>query len=405
MSLKNAVWLLSMGIFKFVIMLPGSSYIAAAPIIRNEWGLNNTQVGLVAAAMFLGYAFAALLVIPMTDRFKPSSIFIGSTVLFAAANLLFPLLARDFGTGLILRVLAGVAMVGVYMPGVRIVSERFSERSRGLAVGLWVTATYIGYSGSLGITGGLMVWLDWVDAYTLLALISAFAIPLAFILVKSYRHTAAGPASGKLELAVLKDPKVRYLIIGYTMHAVQLQSVRVWLPLFLVAMLTARGFGENESITTAATLASVSLILGSIGPFTGGIISDKFGRIRTSVVILTISASCSFAIGWGFNLPWVFILTLLLVYGWSISADSAIYSTGLTEVAAADRLGSVQAAQAFLAFIGGAMGPFAVGLILDFTDDSIRWVLGFSMVGLLALLAIPGLLKLRSTPLQKRISP
>ncbi len=91
-------------------------------------------------------------------------------------------------------------------------------------------------------------------------------------------------------------------------------------------------------------------------------------------------------------------MALSFVYGWSISADSAIYSTGLTEVADRGRLGSIQAVQAFLGFTGGAVGPVVFGGILDISAESIRWGLGFSALGLMAVVAVPGLLRLRSLP-------
>ena len=103
---RNAVWLVLMAVTLFLILLPISSYVAAVPVIRDEWGLSNTEVGLVFSALFVSYALAALFVIPMTDRLRLWWIIVGSAVIFAAANLLFPLVARHLVTGLILRAAA-----------------------------------------------------------------------------------------------------------------------------------------------------------------------------------------------------------------------------------------------------------------------------------------------------------
>jgi MFS-type transporter involved in bile tolerance (Atg22 family) len=87
------------------------------------------------------------------------------------------------------------------------------------------------------------------------------------------------------------------------------------------------------------------------------------------------------------------IVAIAVVYGWAIAADSAIYSTGVTEVAAPDRLGSTMALQAFMGLLGGIVGPILMGLVLDVTDDSFRW--GFSSLGVVAVVAIAALLRLR----------
>ena len=98
------------------------------------------------------------------------------------------------------------------------------------------------------------------------------------------------------------------------------------------------------------------------------------------------------------DFPWIAIVAVAVVYGWAISADSAIYSTAITEVADPARLGSAMAVQSFLGFMGGVIGPIIVGGILDVAPESIRWGLGFSFVGLLSIVAIAGLMRLRSLP-------
>jgi MFS family permease len=53
------------------------------------------------------------------------------------------------------------------------------------------------------------------------------------------------------------------------------------------------------------------------------------------------------------------------VYGLLQSADSAIYSTAITEVAPPGRLGSAQALQAVIGFGATLVAPMAAGLALD----------------------------------------
>ncbi|MDA1348534.1 MAG: MFS transporter [Chloroflexi bacterium] len=390
---RGGLWLLSISATLFVLMLPASSYIAAIPDIKTEWGLNNSQAGLVFSAFLAGYAASALLILPLTDRLQPRHIFVGSAVISVVAHILFPLLAQGMLTGILVRAVAGVGLLGMYMPGLRIVSERFSQQGRGLAIGLFVTAQYFANSASLAATGALMAKFDWEEAYLLMALGSAAGLPLAYLLVRRHRTEPGLTATGRIDLTVLRNAATRYLIFGYSLHAAVLFAVRVWLPAFLVAVLVGRGVGDDAAIVKAATYGGLALTVGSLGPVMGGLISDRWGRPTSAAAIFALSGACSWLIGWTGDFPWPLIVAIAVVYGWAIAADSAIYSTGVTEVAKPDRLGSTMAVQAFMGLLGGIVGPILMGLVLDVTDDSFRW--GFSSLGVVALVAIAALLRLR----------
>jgi MFS family permease len=299
-------------------------------------------------------------------------------------------------SAVILRLIAGVGLVGVYTPGMRIVAERFSTKGRGMAVGFYVTAFYAANSVSLAVTGALMSHFDWRDSYLIISIAAAAAIPLAYVLLRKHRHIRAQGSSGRLDIGVLKKRAVRLYIMGYSLHAAELYIVRVWLPVFLVAILVARGMNNAQAAATAATVAGISLAFGSIGPVIGGILSDRWGRASSASVIFGLSGLCSFAIGWMAGFPWVVIIALTVVYGWAVAADSAIYSTAVTEVADRHRLGSTMAMHSFLGFMGGVISPVVFGGILDVSADSIQWGIGFTFTGVLAIVAISSLTRLRN---------
>ena len=397
LDVRGFLWLAMMGVMLVVLLLPFSSYVAALPLIQEEWGLNNTQAGAVFSAYLAGYAVSALLIIPLTDRVGPRHILLASAALSVVAHALFPMVANDMASGAVLRALAGVGLVGVYMPGLRMISERYATYGRGMAIGAFVTAYYAANSASLATTGALMSLLDWRDAYLVMALASAASLPLAYLLLRNRQYTSRGRSTGRLDLSVLKNRAARLLILGYSIHALQLYAVRVWLPVFLVAVLVARGKGSAEAAVTAATVGGIALAAGTVGPVMGGIISDRWGRATSAAAILAFSGACSWAIGWTGDLPWGIIVGVGVVYGWAIAADSAIYSTAVTEASSPDQLGSTQAVQAFLGFAGGVVGPILVGGILDLSPESIKWGVGFSAVGLLGIGGVAALLYLWSS--------
>ena len=387
-------WLAAMCVMLTALLLPFASYVAALPVITEEWGLSHARAGAVYSAYLAGYSVSALVVIPLTDRLGPKRVFLASAPLSVVAHTLFSLGADGMVSGMLLMALAGVGLVGIYMPGLRIISERFHTGGRGLAMGLYVTAYYAGNSISLASTGALMSALEWREAYLVTALASSAGVVLLYLLLRSHRDRPSGGSSGRLDLSALRNRPVRHFIVGYSLHAWELYAVRVWLPVFLVSVLVARGVEGDQAVVRAATVGGIALTAGAIGPVAGGMISDRLGRAVSAMAIFGLSGALSWAIGWMGGFPWPVIVAVAVIYGWAISADSAIYTTAIAEASKSAQLGSTMALQAFLGFSGGVVGPVVVGAVLDATSES--WVIGFSSIGLISMAAIPVLLRVRS---------
>ena len=383
----RVVWLVAMCVMLLTALLPFSSYVAALPLIQSEWGIGNASAGAIFSAYLAGYALAALLVLPLTDRLPTRRVFLASALVTVAGNLLFPLAAFGPIAAAALRFLAGVGLVGIYMPGLRIISQQFPDSGRGTAMGMYVTAFYTANAVSLLATGALMNLLDWRAAYLILSLASVATIPLVLILVKNSPSPQSGSA-GRLQLSVLSDSRSRKYIIGYSLHAMELYAARVWLPALLAAALVYRETDVESAAVTAATVGGIALGAGSVGPVMGGAISDRFGRSASAIGIFLLSGACSLAIGWTIAAPWTLIVALACALGWAISADSSIYSTAITETAPPEKLGSTMAVQAFLGFMGGTLGPVFIGVILDLFEGRLAWGVGFSAVALLSVVAV-----------------
>lgn len=390
---SDIAWLLVMSTMLVLSLLTFSSYVAALPLIQEEWGMSNTQSGAVFSAYLAGYAVSALLVIPLTDRLAPSTVFTVSTLVTVSAAITFPFAANEMYTASVLRIVSGAGLVGIYMPGLRIISERFASGGKGAAMGLYVTAFYAANALSLSLTGALMARLEWRDAFTVLALVSTLCVPLAFFATRGQKAWKTSTSTGWLNLKVIRNRTAGAFVLGYSLHAMELYAVRVWLPGLLAVVLVSGGEGTNEATVKAATVGGIALAAGSVGPIIGGGISDRLGRTRTAATIFALSGACSWVIGWAVGFPWPLVVGIAVVYGWAISADSSIYSTAVTESVKAEDLGSTMALQAFLGFMGGVLGPVFVGGVLDIFPENLEWKMGFSVVGMMAVVAIPILLK------------
>ena len=346
-----------------LVLLPSQLPAAALPLIRTDWSASAAEAGWIVAAYQLGYALAVIAVLPLTDRVRSSRVIAAGALATSLANLAFAFGATDVISGSLLRILSGFGLAGVYMPGVRLVAQHAAPGRRGFAVGAYVAAFYLGGSLSLFATGLLLEPFGWRGAALALALIALVALPLAIMSTRGLTEMQGTRAH--LDIRVLRHGPLLRTIVAYGGHSWELFVVRAWLAAFLAAALVARGSEITDASATASQWAAVLLALGVVAVFLGGWASDRFGRARSAFAIALASGAISLTFGALFDAPWTLVLLVGAVYGGLIGADSAVYSTAVTELAPAGRIGSAQAIQAVAGFGIGSLGPVVAGAALD----------------------------------------
>ena len=412
----------------FLILLSSSSYVASLPFIREQWGLNNTQSGLIFSSYLAGYAVSSLVLVPFTDRFDPLRILVFGVVLTATSGLLFPMLAEGLWTACLLRFIYGVGHVCVYITGIRLASHRFARGSRATAVSVFVGSGYAGTTVSYVFMGTLLERLDgWEPAFLVTTLPGLASIVIAAFLASGrnartprvedirkngdVRVTGNGLGNGNdhgngevrknggwLSLAPLRDRRLVLVIMAYALHTAELFLARLWLPLLLGVALMLGGLDPDSAASRAATLAGLMFMTGIFSVLIGGWTSDRFGRTGTATLVFAVSGICSFLAGWLVGLPLTYLVVLGFFYGFFTAADSAIYSTAVTELAPRNLVGSAQALQSFFGFVAGTGAPVLAGMILDHAAADSAWILVFSFNGVLALAGIACLIGLRRVP-------
>lgn len=396
--MKGLGWVLGLSAVLCLTLLPGASYAAALPLVLVEWGLNATEAGLIFSAYQIGYVAATLVLLPLTDRVDARRMLIAAAALSAVGNALFPLWASDFASGALLRFAAGLTLVGVYVPGMRVIAAQFPPERRGGPVGLYVASFYVGTNLSVLLSGLLLPTLGWRGAYLATVALAAAAPLVGWLVLRGRPAAPAQRTPGRLEPAVLRNGPALMAIGAYAAHTWELYAARGWLVPFLAAALLGQGYSTREATALGATLAGVAFLLGTLSIFGSGFLSDRFGRTRTAGCFLAGSALCSLSIGWLAGWPWWALFAFALLYGLCIGADSPIYSTAVTELAEPARLGSTLAVHSFLGFLGGIVGPVAFGALLDRAGPTFGWQLGFGQAGGVALLGVALLLLLRRHP-------
>ncbi len=99
--------------------------------------------------------------------------------------------------------------------------------------------------------------------------------------------------------------------------------------MFFSEALTVRG-APVGSVAAYATFAVIAI--GGLGSWVGGILGDRWGRTRTTAAMTGVSGSCAVLIGLLFRAPAWLVLLVSLVWEFAIVADSAQFSTMVTEL-------------------------------------------------------------------------
>jgi sugar phosphate permease len=240
-----------------------------------------------------------------------------------------------------LRFLTGFFLAGVYPPAMKLMASWF-RRGRGFAIGVLVGALTLG-SGSPHLVNGLadFRWQPVVVVGTVLALAGA-------ALVLTVRDGPYALPSPPLDLGyfvrVFRDRPVRLANLGYFGHMWELYAVWTWLPLYLLASLAAD--------RAAAVLAFCAIgLAGLLGSVAGGIVADRLGRTATTMGAMIASGACSLLTAAAFGAHPAFVAALVLFWGFVVIADSAQFSTAVSELADQRYVGTALTVQTSVGFL------------------------------------------------------
>ena len=337
-------------------LLGFATFQALVPFLAREWSLSNAEAGWVSGIYLAGYVAAVPVLVALTDRVDARAVFAASSALGGLAALGFAIFADGFVSALAWRALGGVALAGIYMPGLKALSDRTAGPRQSRYVSFYTASFGLGVAFSFLFAGWIADALSWRWAFGINALGAAAAVAVVLALVPPLaldRHAARTPL---LDFRpVLRNRRVLGFILGYCGHSWEFFAFRAW----VVAFLAQAGYASATLIAALATL------LGVPASILGNELSVKIGRLRTIAIMAALSVAVSLVVGFGAAWPPWLLVSVVLVYGILIAGDSAALTAGTVEASEPGRGGATLAAHAFLGFGGGALGPPAVGLVLD----------------------------------------
>ena len=340
------------------------------PVIARELHLRPGQMGLLFSAFLWTYGLAQLPVGAVVDRVGPRRLLGVALTLWSAAQG-----AMGLAVGLpqlfAARLALGLGEAPQWPTGAKVVRSWFAPPVRGLATGVFNSASTLGPAIAPPLVTALMLAFGWRGAFFATAL-AGLAVALAWLAL--YRDPAASPGG---EAAAARAPW-RRLLAAPALWAMALGNVgsgyvnwfyAAWLPGYLEG-------ARHLTVPQTGWAASIPYVFGVIGSLSGGLACDRLAAVGFSPI-----ASRKLPIVAGLAVGGVFTGLAILAPGSAAAiaaisaalfasnlAGAAIWAMAIT-AAPPGGTASVGAFQNFGGFLGGALAPIVTGYSVEATHS------------------------------------
>ena len=261
------------------------------PFIQKEWGLTDTQSGLLVSVVYWSIVVFVLPVSILVDRWSRKKV-IGIMALLWSMATLACAFTKSFPQLLASRSGIGIGEAGYAPAGTAMLSGLFPPEKRSRMMGLWNMSIPLGIAVGIAIGGFVAQHWGWRHAFGLVAIPGAI-VAILFFFVKDYKtvelvKTVGSSATGKNQVKMSKKDIFREFIhtpsliltnIGFIGCVFANNAIIVWLPTYFHRV-------EGIPISEAGIKTSVLMLLAIIGLPLGGWLADMWFKKRVSARLL-----------------------------------------------------------------------------------------------------------------------
>jgi len=351
----------------------GLTYRAIAPLVTpivEDLRLSYTQMGFILGSWQLTYIVFSIIAGTIIDRWGiRKSLLVGIVAMgFSSALRFFP---KDFwgmvGTMALLGV--GGSMISIGCP--KVISIWFEGKSRGTAIGVYLTGSWIGSIVAFALTNSLVMPLTGYSWRHTFLVFGVFTFVVALIWWLFARDTEQPVSEEELKPIALfgrlfRVRQVQIVLALGLLTFVILHGFTSWLPKILEANhLSPVQAGYAASLPLLAGIPSLLVIPALVPPQRRGLFLafSSLGILGTLILTVTTSGSAQ--------------LVALILYGMIISCFVPIITLILMDIpeVGSTHMGSAGGLFYCVSEIGGFTGPLIMGVIIDVTGAFFSGVL------------------------------
>jgi MFS family permease len=369
---------------------------AVVPVLQRLWDLNDSMAAWLTQTVQLGFVAGTLLSAAFNLPDIMSTRHFLTICAFGAAlsNASLSLFVQGPAAAFAFRFATGIFLAGVYPPAMKIMATWF-RKGRGTAIGVLIGALTLGkaFPYLLNVLGPE----NWRNILLLDSLLAALGglIILFFVGDGPYAAPIARFDMGQIG-KVFRNRGVRLANFGYFGHMWELYAMWTWTPVMIRASLAAQG-GNPHLAEFAAFLTIGS---GAAGCVIAGIAADRVGRTLVASAAMIVSGAFCILIGLFYEADPMWLLLILTIWGASVVADSAQFSTCVTELGNPRYLGTALTLQTCLGFL---LTTVSIQLI-PFLVSQAGWRYAFIALSPGPIFGVLAMLRLRRLPEAVRLA-
>jgi predicted MFS family arabinose efflux permease len=347
-----------------ILGLAGYSIVPALlPQFIEAWSLTNTQAGWLAGIVSAGYMFAVIPLVSLSDRRPARQIYLASSTLSALSCFGMALCDRLL-PALGFRAAAGIAIAGMYMPGLRALTHGVEGTMRA-RIAAWYTSSFtIGASLSF-LFGRVGTLLGWRSAFVVAGVLGAAGVLIAWAaLPRGDSGYEEDPQPLLNFCPVLANRDALVLIIGYAAAIWGCVGLRQWIVVFLTFCA-----GDQAAVPTQAWII---LIIGALISFLGvpaGLLGNelsiRYGLRNIATLVFLLSAFAGGLFGFTAMLPYIAVLPLSVIVGFIVQSNFSNLTSGVLAVAIPRHRGATIGLYSCIGFGAGFLGTLLFGVTLD----------------------------------------
>ena len=333
---------------QFLGMTLWFSATAVTPLLIDEFNISEARAPWLTMAVQAGFVAGTLFsaLANLADVFNSRTLMFAGALAGATANAAV-LVAPGAISVIALRFLTGAALAFVYPPAMKIAAGWFRD-GRGLALGILIGALTLGKAFPHLLSA--LFGVEWRAPMLLASGLAIVGGALVVAIVRDGPYVAAtAPFDPQAIRRVLSIRGARLAMLGYLGHMWELYAMWTWVVVFAWASLTDSGMANVAAAGSFAAFLAIGS--GAAGCVMAGYVADRAGKARVAMWAMIGSAACAALTVAVYGGPPLLLYALIMVWGFTVVADSAQFSALVSEYAPRDYIGTALTLQTCAGFL------------------------------------------------------